>query len=335
MDQIGRPSSTRFTERDRKEIIDLIEAETVAYMEKDFEAWARCWTHLPETRRFQASVADGMRVDVGWREFGATMKDRLARNPEPNVSHTKISRTNMNITIGSDMAWATFDQVGVETGDEFDLAGVQHELRVLHKIEGNWKIACMMVMQRSIDHARHPLIEIDKSMQILWMNGEAKTRLPGFPGLIISAGHLRAKEKEHDANLKAAVSRVHRLNDKRITFIPKGNGAIPVVLAEDDYGAPKHCWVSLRDNKVVVSFDDDKLVEQKVSWARQVYHLSSMQSQIVCLLIEGRDIANIANDLGITVNTVRTHLQRMYDKTGARSRHALVCAILNMEPPIS
>ncbi len=31
-------------------------------------------------------------------------------------------------------------------------------------------MACMMVMQRSIDNARHPLVVIDKSMQILWMN---------------------------------------------------------------------------------------------------------------------------------------------------------------------
>ena len=37
---------------DTEAILRLIETETSAYFNKDYEGWARCWVHAPYVRRF-------------------------------------------------------------------------------------------------------------------------------------------------------------------------------------------------------------------------------------------------------------------------------------------
>ena len=51
--------------------------------------------------------------------------------------------------------------------------------------------------------------------------------------------------------------------------------------------------------------------------------LSARERQIVALLAGGASNAKIAETLFVTPNTVRTHLDRIRDKTGARNRAEL------------
>jgi DNA-binding CsgD family transcriptional regulator len=52
------------------------------------------------------------------------------------------------------------------------------------------------------------------------------------------------------------------------------------------------------------------------------------------LIVEGHELAAASGLLGVSVNTLRTQLQRMFDKTGQRSRAALVRALLSAEAAI-
>jgi DNA-binding CsgD family transcriptional regulator len=51
--------------------------------------------------------------------------------------------------------------------------------------------------------------------------------------------------------------------------------------------------------------------------------LSAREREIVALLAGGASNAKIAETLFVTPNTVRTHLDRIRDKTGARNRAGL------------
>ena len=51
--------------------------------------------------------------------------------------------------------------------------------------------------------------------------------------------------------------------------------------------------------------------------------LSARETQIMALLAGGASNAKIAETLFVTPNTVRTHLDRIRDKTGARNRAEL------------
>jgi len=52
--------------------------------------------------------------------------------------------------------------------------------------------------------------------------------------------------------------------------------------------------------------------------------LPPRQREIVALIAEGLRDKEIANRLGVSTRTIRTHLERLYDKYGIHSRGAAV-----------
>ena len=166
---------------DRAAILAVIEAETSAYLRRDYDAWERCWHDGPEIRRVHAHVGTGVSVIEG-SEIRVQMRRMLAKNTEW-VPPEAIRRENINLVITPEMAWVTYDQIKDVSDVLEELAGHYHELKILQKFEGCWKLVCIVGTQLRIDHVLAPLIELDKTGRCLWMNETAKERLPDHPML--------------------------------------------------------------------------------------------------------------------------------------------------------
>ena len=124
---------------DEKAIIQVIERESQAFWDKNFEAYADCWAHEDYVRTMGWWADGGITVVEGWDERGKRTKKHMDENPEVNSQNPV--RKNMNIRVGADMAWVTFDQYGKDTNDPtFDMPGLSRETRILEKINGKWKI---------------------------------------------------------------------------------------------------------------------------------------------------------------------------------------------------
>ena len=106
-----------------------------------------------------------------------------------------------------------------------------------------------------------------------------------------------------------------------------------MLLGEDEAAAPRYCWVVLEDGKALVSFDNVLMVTRRVEQAATIYGLSPAQVRLARLIVDGHDLASGSEILEVSVNTLRTHLQRMFDRTGTRSQAALVAALLSVEAP--
>jgi DNA-binding CsgD family transcriptional regulator len=211
------------------------------------------------------------------------------------------------------------------------MPGVQHELKIFKRIDGAWKLSCLVVMQRTVEHMTCPLVEIDPEARVIWMNRQARERLPGHPGLVLAAGRLRARQRDRDAALREAVT--WAFGELRGLCRPAAEAARSVPLGEDDAATQLHCWVILEDGKAHVAFDDAGMAERRVESAAAIYGLSPAQVRLARLVLDGHDLVAAADRLGVSVNTLRTQLQRMFDKTGARSQAALVRALLSAEAP--
>jgi DNA-binding CsgD family transcriptional regulator len=59
-----------------------------------------------------------------------------------------------------------------------------------------------------------------------------------------------------------------------------------------------------------------------------LYHLTAAEARIVALLVEGKDLNQICEELGIRRTTARTHLGRVRDKLGVRRQAELVSVVL-------
>lgn len=124
---------------EKQAIMQLIDKESSAFWEKDFEAFASCWAHEDYIRTMGWWAAGGITVVEGWEERGGRTKKFMEDFPEKNPQNPV--RKNINVRISEDMAWVTFDQYGSDTGDPtFDMPGLSRETRIVEKIDGAWKI---------------------------------------------------------------------------------------------------------------------------------------------------------------------------------------------------
>jgi len=65
-------------------------------------------------------------------------------------------------------------------------------------------------------------------------------------------------------------------------------------------------------------------VSFSTAWLRDDFRLSEREVDVACLIAQGRSKANIAQQLYVTENTVRTHSKNIYAKTGVHSNQELM-----------
>jgi len=316
---------------DREAILHLIEAETAAFWNKDFDAWAKLWVHDDYVRRWGWWAArGGMTVRDGWDDHAARMRRLMMANPVRNESTAAVRREKLVIRVGGDVAWATFDQHAPSTGDGMDVPGLTHEMRILEKHDGEWKIACLFFLQRSMDHLNSAVVRVDEQARIVWMNAAAEAELGTSQVIERRAGRLRATDRGADPLLRTAIRWAAHLDDE----LYPTRAAVPIVL-DGGHGAPVDvCWVIGESGLVLVSINDRPMTEQRLTAASLVYGITPAQLRLAKLIVGGHDIVTAAKLLKVSVNTARTHLQRMYERTGVRSQPALVRAMLSVAWPL-
>ena len=64
---------------------------------------------------------------------------------------------------------------------------------------------------------------------------------------------------------------------------------------------------------------------------RQLYHLTPAEAALGALFVGGKDLKGTAEALGVRMSTAKTHLQKIFDKTGT-SRQAELVQILLRSP---
>ena len=320
------------TDEDKAAILAVLDAENAAFMRRDLDAWATHWVHSPQSRFMISHALQGSRVLEGWEAISAFFGLGIREITE-TYDETRVHLERMNVVVSGDMAWATYDQVGDGTGDNFYLVGTYHQLQIFQRIAGQWKISCIVVIQRATDHEICPLIEVASDKRVLWTNNAADEQIANHPALIITGGRLRARNRSREARLQEAVSWASQLSQGSLPATPASRIARAVVLGEDDTAAPFFCWVLVEDGKILVSFNDEQLLKRRIAVAQGIYGLTPAQAQLATLVAEGHDLSAAAGKLGVSVNTVRTQVQRMFDKTGAHSQSALVGLLLSAEAP--
>lgn len=320
-------------------IMAVIEAETAAFFAKEYDGWAALWVHSPHAIRC-ASFADGGVFKVeGWNDVGAMMKRSMAQSPEPNRSAPDVRRENVRMEIATDMAWVMLDQIAPVTGDTFDMPARQFEMRVLRKLDGQWRLLSLACLHGRSQLDNNPWIEVDDALHVRSMTGAARERLRAHATIRVANNRLYAQTRRDTEQLKQAVAQAGATLENRNTHaihlgdLDRGFTS-PIILGEED-AAFDIVWVVVDDRKIFVTLDDRQRTDRRLAAARDTYKLSPVQTRLAELLIDGDELAAAARALGISINTARTHLQRMFDKTGVHSQPALISALLSIDPPIS
>ncbi|MGI9506601.1 MAG: hypothetical protein ACR2RE_26465 [Geminicoccaceae bacterium] len=325
-------ASQNSSDRDRAEILRVIEADLASYMGKDLAAWSDCYLQDARMTSICMTANRGMLRAEGFPAFQAMIARAMQAVPDP--AGGRVERQGIQITVSGGMAWAIFDQVIDRSGDPMEPGHLAHCFRLFERHDGQWRIAFHADFEPYRSTPRGPLIEVDETARITWMNEAARETMNDFGGLTVSAGRLRVSQPSlndmlHDAIRNAASLRDYVAYNTR--YSDDGQKAtFPVVLGENEAGGLRICLVSVEDYKVYVSFDDAAALQRRLAAAAVVYGLSEAQLRLAMEIAQGHDLPTAAGVMDISVNTARTHLRRMFDKTGVHAQPALLRILLSV-----
>jgi DNA-binding CsgD family transcriptional regulator len=308
-----------------------LKAETAAWQCRDLDALAGYWVHSPASRLITTFAGFGTLVVEGWDAIHARHHSLATRAPEPHTPLVDMRWDRLNIVVAGDMAWVSYDLVVGTDADPLLPPGLQHELKIFQHVDGAWRIGCMVLVQCAVERASCPLIEVGPDSTVLWMNHSARDRIGVHPGLLVSGGRLRTRLRDRAPGLRAAVAWAF----DAVSGPPeRAAGQVRAVpLGEDESETRILAWVLHEDGRTLVSFDDAAMLARRIDLAAAIHGLSPAQTRLAHHLVDGQDLATIAAASGVSVNTLRTQLQRVFDKTGARSRAALARVLLTTDAP--
>ncbi len=333
------------TERERiqheTEIVKkVISDATDAVTHRDVDAYPHAWVHAPYVRRSHSwSHAGGnwseggLLVLEGWEDIWAGIRRLFEEAPWAAYPHGTLRR-NWNVRVGKNTAWATYDQYPLDaTGQPaLQTVGFTHETRMLEKHSGKWKFTYMSYLHEIPSHADQALVRVSEDATISGMTRTAAERLANSETLRVHNGRLRAVEADADQQLRALIRQTARTNPWTIGLV-----RVPLLLRTPWGSSDCICWISSSPDMrgdVTVAIGDDAASRLRLQNAVLVYHLSPAQAQLAEKIVAGHDLVLAADRLGVTVNTARKQLHRMFEKAGVRSQPALVTALLSVAPPL-
>jgi DNA-binding CsgD family transcriptional regulator len=319
---------------DRAAIVDVLHRTRIAIWTHNFEAYASCFVHADYVTRWQASPSMGMFRREGWNDIEARVK-KLFEDPNNLVLERYAYETtieNLKLRISGDMAWVTFDQVYPSIGQDrfYFYGGVSHEARVLERHNGIWLTAFMGIMHGSVGRYDTPILHVTADGVVTWQSPAALAALKDDDDLTIRNGRVRFRDARADKRLQVAL----RWAAARDTSLLPQRGTLPIVIEAGEGLPTKVYWVFAEGGQIVVSLHVSGIDEDRLEVAAGIFGLSPAQKQIAGLVVEGHSLPEIAERMAVSANTARTHLNRVFEKTGVRTQPALVRVLLSSAPPV-
>ena len=179
-------------------------------------------------------------------------------------------------------------------------------------------------LSEALDHLATGVIFVNENLKIFHSNEAAEQILGKGSELLIRDGLLCCRTADRTAHLQRLV-----LQDSSSTFSMERGGELP----------PLHLLVSPlhshRENygrnlpiSIVYIFESSKNSQRIEDVIRSLYNLSPKEARIAAKLVLNPELKDAAQAMGITYNTARTHLKRIYAKTNVNRLSALVHMIV-------
>ena len=314
---------------EKEAIIAVIRAETRAFQHEDFDALSECWVHDESARDVSISNIAGLSVVCGWTEIAANFKRVFDHRLSCKL--IDFGQDNLQVNISGETAWAVFDSWSVFGNGE---QGECFETRVLERRDGRWKIIYSSFVLNYRDGKDGPVVGLDATGQIVHGSRLALDTLRGHPILTVSAGRLRAHRRDWDRALQQAIAEAgcHHGFYETMAYVRNIGGMphYPVVLGQSDEGGVAVAHFSIRDCVTYVHINADDILDRRLKYAKVVFGLSDGQIKVARRIALGESLKSAAVNIGVSTNTARTHLSRLFEKTGVSSQPALVRLLLSV-----
>lgn len=186
----------------------------------------------------------------------------------------------------------------------------------------------------ALEHLPFGIIALDGVGKVRYTSTWAGEILKQSDGLFLRDDLLRAASSGDGARLSELIASVlkgggnPKSDPRGVLAITRPSGARPYVLhifghtLDLSRGGSPGAVVFVHDPEAGAGMDGEIL--------RTLYQLTPAEAKLAGLLSLGGSVSSAASELGVTVNTVRTHLKHLYSKTGTSRQPELVHLLVSM-----
>lgn len=191
-----------------------------------------------------------------------------------------------------------------------------------------WQLAILRTM---VDSLPVGVIAADKSGKVLVANQTAIEELDRGKGLLMRGSQLHASAPNIDTKLQAAVVAAAK-NPKHsgeTLVVRRGGHLAPIWIVVAPLGRTLREVVG-QEHQVALIFLSlpERLNQPLVTMLKTCYGLTLSEEKLALLIFEGLRLTDAAAHLGVSLNTARTHMKRIYTKTKTNHQSELVRVLL-------
>lgn len=185
--------------------------------------------------------------------------------------------------------------------------------RIPARVAPDWTVAFFSLL----DLFSYGVILIDPSKNILAVNAKAAVLLERGDTLLAASGALRAVRPEDSARLQKCTDRVLRIG------AGKPLSAAALSIGRKETGARIQLMIAALKGlhaeagvPAAAIFIGDPQSPRRPRWSvlQDWFHLTGAEARVALLLYEGKSLPEIARDLDVSVNTVKSQAQSIYTK---------------------
>jgi DNA-binding CsgD family transcriptional regulator len=179
-------------------------------------------------------------------------------------------------------------------------------------------------LSEALDHLATGVIFVNENLKIFHSNQAAEHILARGTDLMIRDNLLCCRTAERTAQMQRLV-----LQEQGSTFtIRRDNDLPPLHLLVSPLHSHRENYGRNLPIAIVYIFETVKNSERIEDVIRTLYNLSPREARIAAKLVLHPELKDAARAMGITYNTARTHLKRIYAKTNVNRLSALVHMIV-------
>ena len=180
---------------------------------------------------------------------------------------------------------------------------------------------------RVLDELPHAVVVVDAGLDVLIMQRRARVLVERGDVVRFDGSAIRAASRASDANLRSAVTMAIAQGTRVSVMLERfdGSGSVPVLVAAISRSAtppefPRAAMIVISDPALGPVIDEPAL--------RQLYGLTRAEAHLAALLLAGKSLEECADELFVSLSTVRTHLQRIFIKTDTTRQATLLRTLL-------
>ena len=196
---------------------------------------------------------------------------------------------------------------------------------------------CTLGLAGALEAVRYGIIIVGGEHLVVNLNSAAERILRAEDGVCTRSGRITATSVHAERELRCAIhsalageGSTIRAGRSLTCFRPSGRRPYVIHVLPSyrrDADEPRRQPMAL-----VLIIDPEDQPEPAAELLRRLYHLTKTEADVALRVTHGADLKEISEQLSISLATVRTHLQRVFDKTDTHRQAELVRLLLVLCP---